>query len=111
MMIHFSKKSFIQLIKFGLILATQILLATGLSSTAQGQRKPGQNSDDEAPVFREYRGVQLGMTAEEARKKLGDPKDKSDDQDFFVINDKEAAQIVYDKSHKVATLSDRKSVV
>jgi hypothetical protein len=105
MMIHFSKKSFIQLIRFALIIGTQILLATGLSATAQGQKRSGQSSDDEAPVFREYRGVQIGMTVEEARKKLGDPKDKSDDQDFFVINDKEAAQIVYDKSHRVATLS------
>ena len=104
-MIHFSKKSFIHLITFALIIAIQILLAIGLSTTAQGQRRPAQSSDDEAPVFREYRGVQIGMTAEEARKKLGDPRDKGEDQDFYVFSDKETAQVVYDKEHKVATLS------
>jgi hypothetical protein len=45
------------------------------------------------------------MTAEEVRKKLGDPKDKSDEQDFFIFNETETAQIVYDKTRKVVTIS------
>ncbi len=61
--------------------------------------------DDEHPVFREYRGVQIGMTTEETRKKLGTPKDKGDEQDFYIFSDRETAQIVYDRAHKVATLS------
>ena len=40
-----------------------------------------------------------------ARKKLGRPKDKGDAQDFFVFNDNETAQIVYDTAHKVVTVS------
>jgi hypothetical protein len=45
------------------------------------------------------------MLADEVRKKLGEPKDKSDEQDFFVFNETETAQIVYDKTHKVITIS------
>jgi len=45
------------------------------------------------------------MTAAEARKKLGDPKDKGDEQDFFVFNESETAQIVYDKTQRVITIS------
>jgi hypothetical protein len=62
-------------------------------------------AEDENPVFREYRGVQIGMTTEETRKKLGSPKDKGDEQDFYIFNERETAQIVYDKAHKVYVLS------
>lgn len=72
-------------------------------STAPAQRR--SNAEEENPVFKEYRGVQIGMTTEEARKKLGAPKDKGDEQDFYVFGDKETAQIVYDKGHKVSVLS------
>jgi hypothetical protein len=69
--------------------------------SVHAQRRGG----DDTPVFREYRGVQIGMTAEEARKKLGTPKEKGDEQDFYVFDDSETAQVVYDKSHKVVTIS------
>ena len=104
-MIKLSKTSLTKLVNFVLVLGTQALLVAGLSATAQGQRRAAQNGEEEVPIFREYRGVQIGMAADEARKKLAGLKDKNDDQDFFVINDKETAQVVYDKSHKVATVS------
>jgi hypothetical protein len=71
-------------------------------AAAGAQKKP---AEEEGPIFREYRGVQLGMTAEEARKKLGNPKEKSDGQDFYEFSDNETAQIVYDAAHKVVTVS------
>jgi len=51
-------------------------------------------------LFHEYRGIQIGSLADEVRKKLGSPADKSEEQDFFVFNEKETAQILYDKSGK-----------
>jgi hypothetical protein len=99
-MIRLSRISISQLIKTMLVLAVLPLL---FPSAAAAQRR--SNTEDETPVFREYRGVQIGMTTEEARKKLGSPKDKGDEQDFYVFNDKETAQIVYDKMHKVSVLS------
>lgn len=86
------------------VIALMLTLAPSLfrAPRALAQRRSGE---EETPVFKEYRGVQLGMTAEEARKKLGSPKDKSDEQDYFAISDNETAQLVYDKAHKVVTIS------
>ena len=73
------------------------------------------------PIYREYRGVRLGMTAAEARTKLGEPVMKSNEQDYYVISATETTQIAYDAFQKVVTIStdytggvgapDHKSVV
>ena len=57
------------------------------------------------PLYTEYRGVRLGMTAAEAKAKLGEPAMKSNDQDFFVLSPNETTQIVYDAFQKVMTIS------
>ena len=56
------------------------------------------------PVFTEYRGVRIGMTAEEVRSKLDQLK-KGDRQDFLVFSDRESAQIYYDDKGKVIAIS------
>ncbi len=100
---HFCTPAWARIFAF-IIAATSLLLLTGNSAPAQ--RKSAAAVDEEASaVFKEYRGVQLGMTADEVRKKLGAPKDKGDEQDFFVFGDNESAQIVYDATHKVVTIS------
>jgi hypothetical protein len=71
------------------------------ASNAQAQRK----AEDDSSVIHDYRGIQLGMLADEVRKKLGVPKDKSDEQDFYLFGEAETAQIVYDKTRKVVTIS------
>jgi len=45
------------------------------------------------------------MHNDEARKKLGNPRDKGDDQDFYVFNDTQAVQVFYDKSGAVSAIS------
>lgn len=88
------------------VTAASLLIALS-SANAQAPHRAATPAagEDESVLFKDYRGVQLGMTADEVRKKLGDPKDKGDEQDFFVFNDTETAQIVYDKTHKVVTIS------
>jgi hypothetical protein len=87
-----------------LLAATTLMLFS--SGSAAAQRKTATPAgEEEASPFKDYRGVQLGMTADEVRKKLGNPKDKGDEQDFFVFGDNESAQIVYDSTHKVITIS------
>ncbi len=100
-MIRIPEKPLRSITVMGLILSVQIGVGMSLSSTAAGQKRGGV----EEPVFREYRCVQIGMIADEARKKLGGPKDKGDDQDFFVFSDNETATVQYDKQHKVITIS------
>jgi hypothetical protein len=89
---------------FAIAITLASLLVTISSANAQ-TRKSATSVEDESVLYRDYRGVQLGMTADEVRKKLGDPKDKGDEQDFFVFSDNETAQVVYDKTHKVVTIS------
>ena len=49
--------------------------------------------------------MRLGMTAADARTKLGEPAMKSNEQDFFVVSPNETTQIVYDVFQKVVTIS------
>lgn len=56
------------------------------------------------PVFTDYRGVRIGMTAEEVRSKLDELK-KGDGQDFLVFSDRESAQIYYDDQGRVTAVS------
>ena len=93
---------------FAFLLTCALLAFSAVSVTAQ--RKTGAPAaviaEEPTPSsFHAYRGIELGMTADEVRQKLGEPKDKGAEQDFFVFNDAETAQIVYDKSRKVVTIS------
>lgn len=74
------------------------------TTTAAANPTDRTKGEDE-PLFSEYKGVHIGMTSDEARTKLGEPQDKSDDQDFFVFNEKESVQVFYDKSHKTYAVS------
>lgn len=83
-----------------------IALLTIMPATLRAQRVRNTNSgDDNQPSFTEFKGVRIGTPAEEARKKLGNPRDKSDEQDFYIFSERETAQIMYDKAHKVSVLS------
>ena len=71
-----------------------VLLLTASAAAAQGS-KGGITTPDENNF--QFRGVKIGMATEEARKKLGSPKEKSAEQDFYLFNDNEAVQIYYEK--------------
>jgi hypothetical protein len=51
-----------------------------------------------------YKGIGIGMTSDDVRKKLGDPKEKSDPQDLFVFNDEESAQFLYGPDKKITAI-------
>ena len=74
--------------------------------TSHAQRGKAVDSDPESrPAFSDFRGVRIGMHNDEARKKLGNPRDKSEEQDFYVFNDTQAVQVFYDKSGAVTAIS------
>ena len=88
-----------------LIAASAVLVSTSAKGQVPRKAAAHAGAEEGSPLFHDYRGVQLGMTSDEARKLLGEPKDKGDEQDFFIFNETETAQIVYDKTHKVITIS------
>jgi outer membrane protein assembly factor BamE (lipoprotein component of BamABCDE complex) len=87
-----------------------VILLLLLGAIASGQTKSEAMkvargyTQVQQPLYKEYRGVRLGMTAAETRAKLGEPAMKSDEQDFYVFSANETAQIVYTEQ-KVVTIS------
>ena len=81
------------------LIAAIVVCVTGASvARAQG----GSDRKVVKPSYVEYKGVRIGMDAGEVRKKLGDPKDKGDVQDFYMFSEKETAQVFYDKGKVMA---------
>ncbi|MBK9152717.1 MAG: hypothetical protein IPM25_00535 [Chloracidobacterium sp.] len=90
-----------------LLIGCQATFAAGIVTDAL-RDDPGRSDhslvqDEKDPVF-VYRAVPIGTTAEEVRKKLGDPKDKSDAQDLYIFSDDESAQFIYDGDKKVRAI-------
>ena len=86
------------------------LAALSLLSLVQAQRPAAKTTaqaqaQTEEPLLREYRGVQIGMAAEQVKQKLGTPRDTADRQDFFVFSESESAQVFYDAQRKVFAVS------
>jgi uncharacterized OB-fold protein len=95
----------------GLILTVSIINAQQTSNTpAQQEVATVVNSSENKPatsnlpVFADYRGVKIGMTADEVRTKLDRIK-KGEGQDFIVFSERESAQIYYDADGKVTAIS------
>ena len=57
------------------------------------------------PIYAGYKGVMVGTTMDEARTKLGTPKDKSDSEDYYVYSDAESVQVLYAPDKTVRVLS------
>jgi len=93
-----------RLISGRLRLASVLMAALILTATASinsfGQR---QKTADE-PLFSEFKGVRIGTPTDEARKKLGNPSSKADDQDLYV-DDNQVVQVYYDKAKTVSAIS------
>ena len=91
------------------VLGCAVAFALAAPGLAHAQRSKGAittNTPVEGqPTFHEFRGVSIGMAADEARKKLGTPKDKSAEQDFYVFNDSEYVNVYYDKAGAVTVIS------
>jgi ABC-type microcin C transport system permease subunit YejE len=86
------------------ILIALALFAAASTAVATAQRVSEKKAADK-PLFIEYKGVRIGMDADEVRKKLGQPTDQGDIQDFFQFSEKESCQVYYDKVRKVMAVS------
>lgn len=84
------------------------VLGMGWSAeVVEAQKALSQNATTttQQPIYSEYRGIRLGMTATEVRAKFGEPNLKGDDQDFYVFSETETTQFVYDAQHKIKAIS------
>ena len=56
------------------------------------------------PPFHAYKGVALGMSADEVHQKLGEPTEKGDKRDFYFFSEDENADVFY-QDRKVLAIS------
>ena len=91
-----------------LLLAALALLPAASAQTLARKSAPAPAPADQAqdqPPFHEYKGVRIGMGADEARRLLGSPTDNDDKQEVFAVNDNESCQVYYDAAKKVSAVS------
>jgi hypothetical protein len=107
-MIHDTRHNFFAGLVSALVtVVALVLLGTCWAATtgAQTARNTAHASATQQPLYSEYRGVRIGMNAQEVRTKLGEPLRKADDMDLYFFSEKETAQIAYDASHRVKVVS------
>lgn len=68
-------------------------------------KKTDKTKTEPTPLYTNYRGVAIGMSADETREILGKPKEKNKKQDFYIFSGKESAQILYNNEGKIKTIS------
>jgi hypothetical protein len=90
-----------QAIKLSCLLVSSFVV---FGFTGHGNALFAQTSHESAGSKYAYKGIGIGATADDVRKKLGDPKDKSDPQDLFVFSEEESAQFLYGPDKKVTAI-------
>lgn len=94
--------------RFPALPAATLLLLSALALVPTAGAQTAATAADKAkeePPFSAYKGVRIGMTAEEARKLLGNPTEKDDRQDVYSFNEHESCQVYYDATKKVSAVS------
>lgn len=89
------------------VMSTLLVLVWGANAQAQRSRAAvsAASAVTQQPLYTEYKGVRLGMTAEEVRTKLGDPAFMDKELGYFVFSETETVQIGYDAAGKVKIIS------
>lgn len=101
-MIHNAKDTFfLKLTSISLFFAVFGLFSVNLGTNAQAQKaRPkaasafSESAATQQPPYSDYKGVRIGMSADEARAKLGQPTQKFENQDFYVVSE------CYAKNHR-----------
>lgn len=115
-MLHFTQKQRTLPLLSLLLYSTAFFVWSAAAQTARASVQGGASAsvqtpsetpakDEDAPTYQEYKGVRIGMSADEARKRLGNPTDKGDQQDFYVLSESETAQVFYDAQKKVVAVA------
>lgn len=95
-----------RLSKLSILPVGALVLIALAADTSRAQRtKAALDEPEGRPAFSDFRGVRIGTTADEARKKLGNPRDKSAEQDLYIYNETQVVQVFYDKASAVSAIS------
>ena len=105
-------RMFVEVVSFALLTLAALALLSAASAQTE-VRRPQPSAGPTAfpaaqlpePIYREYRGVQIGMSKDHVRQKLGTPGDVTDRQDFFNLSGVESAQVFYDAQGRVMAVS------
>ena len=109
-MLKFSQRGIALLRHASLALALSSLALVANAQQARQGQQPGAPAvaptppTTAAPLYREYKGVRLGMSADEVRQKLGKPKEVSKVQDLFIFSESERARVYYDAERKATAI-------
>ncbi|HSE34227.1 MAG TPA: hypothetical protein VLA93_21815 [Pyrinomonadaceae bacterium] len=82
-----------------------VVLLVSLQFGVHSSIVSSRTQSEEKPVYTNYKGVSIGMTADEVRKKLGEPADKSAAQDFYQFSEDETATVWYDALGTTTSIS------
>ena len=73
-------------------------------TSAPAPTQPQAATPADEPLYAEFKGLKLGASRDEARKRLGNPQEKDKAQDFFVFSDRERARVYYDDQGSVSAI-------
>jgi len=91
-----------------MMLAMSILvLVWGVNAQAQKSRAAVSTPSavTQQPLYTEYKGVRLGMTAQEVKTKLGNPTFLDKELGYFILSATETVQIGFDAAGKARVIS------
>lgn len=78
------------------------VLVVGINAQRNNTQK---NPKVNLPVWQNYKGVAIGMTAAEAIEKLGAPTSENEGGLFYMFTEFETVQVLFDADKKVRTVS------
>ena len=99
-----SKGNIIRVSLLTLAVISAVSISNAQEQVATVVNSSASKAPTNAPVYSDYRGVSIGMTADDVHSKLNGIK-KGNGQDFLVLSEQESAQIYYDDKNKVSAIS------
>ena len=78
---------------------------SAVAQATEAADEPMGEASSAAPLIKEYKGVRIGMSADEARRALGGSDAAKDKRDVFLVSDDEMAQLFFDREGKLRSQS------
>ena len=79
-------------------------LTSDINTQSKQENVTGNDSATD-PTFKNYKGVRIGMSADEVAEKLGEAAVEDKTEEVFLISDFEMVQVLYDKAGAVSAIS------